>query len=152
MSTWYVYVIQSQEPRYNKRGQQLPGFFYVGCTTDVLRRLREHNGMYKNGSLGNPKGSKYTSKHRPWVLMAIHGEYANQSEALKAERSLKKGKRSTGRLQWTPQDSLWCRGFGTRDPRVAEYNEVLLNLRTQQGGYNEIRSEVCSNARNGHRP
>jgi predicted GIY-YIG superfamily endonuclease len=128
-SVWWVYVVQSQQPRYGKRGNRLPGFFYVGCTTDVYRRLREHNGLYANGKPGNPKGGKYTSKRRPWRLMAVHGPYSGQSEAMKAERALKKGKRSTGRLKWSTADSKWCRGLGVGDPRVAEFNETLDQLR-----------------------
>jgi len=128
---WFVYVIQSQEVRLGKRGNRLPGFFYVGATTDVYRRLREHNGLYANGKPGNPKGGRYTSKHRPWLLRAIHGPYANQSEAMKAERALKKGKRSTGRLKWSTDDSQWCRGLGASDPRVEEFNATLLQLRAK---------------------
>ena len=126
---WFVYVIQSLEDRHGKRGSRLPGFFYVGATTDVYRRLREHNGLYANGKPGNPKGGRYMSKHRPWELRAIHGPYSGQSEAMKAERALKKGKRSTGRLKWSTADSKWCRGLGVDDPQVAEFNETLRKLR-----------------------
>lgn len=112
---WWVYVLQSQQVRVGKRGQPLPGFFYVGCTTDLVRRLRQHNGHIKGGA-------KWTAKHRPWRMMAIHGPYANRSEAQKAERALKKGKRGRGRLAWSPEDSKWCRGLGVKDPRVASVN------------------------------
>lgn len=114
-SEWWVYVIQSQQVRIGKRGKPLPGFHYVGCTTDPRRRLRQHNGEIVGGG-------KYTSKHRPWRMKAIFGPYANQSEALKAERALKKGKRGEARCRWTPEDSKWCRGLGVGDPRVAEIN------------------------------
>lgn len=110
-SVWYVYVIQSLQVRAGARGKILPGFHYVGCTTDVKRRLREHNGELKGGG-------RYTSKLRPWALRAVFGTYLNQSEALKAERALKHGKRSTARVCWTPQDSPWCRGLGALDPLV----------------------------------
>ena len=50
MSEWVVYVIQSQQIRRSaKTGKELPGFFYVGCTTDVNRRLKQHNGILKHG-------------------------------------------------------------------------------------------------------
>lgn len=111
MTVWYVYVLQSLARRYGKRGQVLPGFFYVGCTTDVLRRVQEHNGL-------KPGGSKWTAKHRPHELRAVFGPYYGQSEALKAERALKHGKRGTARTQWTPADSKWCRGLGVKDPLV----------------------------------
>ena len=115
---WEVYVIQSQAPRYNKRGQRLPGVHYVGCTRNVHRRLQQHDGLSKGGG-------KYTSKHRPWKLMAIFGPYYGQSEALKAERALKHGKRGTARTLWTPADSKWCRGLGINDPRIAEINRQV---------------------------
>jgi len=108
-SIFWVYVIQSQEPRPNGR----PGFFYVGCTTDPARRIRQHNGELKGGG-------RYTSKHRPWVPAALWGPYAGQSEALKAERALKRGKRGTGRVKWSTIDSFWCRGLGPDDPWVTE--------------------------------
>lgn len=106
MSEWVVYVIQSQQKRFSKKGKVLEGFFYVGCTTDVDRRLRQHNGEIRGGG-------KYTSKHRPWVLMCTYGVYENRSEAMKAERALK-SLRGRKRLFWTEEDSKWCRG---RNPR-----------------------------------
>lgn len=112
---YFVYVIQSQQVRTGKRGKPLPGFHYVGMSTDPKRRLRQHNGEIVGGG-------KYTSKHRPWRLKAIYGPYANQSEALKAERALKRGKRGEARCRWTPEDTYkgvsWCRGLGPDDPRV----------------------------------
>lgn len=109
-SEYWVYVIQSLQVRVGKRGE-LPGFHYVGCTTDVKRRLRQHNGEIKGGG-------KYTSMHRPWELRAVYGPYIGRSEAMKAERALKKGKRGKARTTWSPEDSKWCRGLGKDDPRV----------------------------------
>jgi len=40
--------------------------------------------------------------------MAVYGPYKNQSECLKAERALKKGKRGQSRTQWKTADSKWC--------------------------------------------
>lgn len=110
-SIWFVYVVQSQVPRVGARGNPLPGVFYVGASVDPERRLRQHNGEIKGGG-------RYTSRHRPWSLRAIFGPYTGRSEALKAEYALKRGKRGVGRLQWTPEDSKWCRGLGVDDPRV----------------------------------
>ena len=109
---WWVYVIQSEQVRYGKRGK-LPGFHYVGCTTSLARRIRQHNGAIVGGG-------RYTSKHRPWQPRAVYGPYANRSEAQKAERALKKGKRGTARTRWQPSDSKWCRGPGTDHPWVAD--------------------------------
>lgn len=120
MREWWVYVIQSLVPRYSKSGKRLEGVFYVGCTVDVLRRLQEHNGFHPSGNPGCNRGSVYTSQHRPWELRAVFGNYIGQSDAQKAERALKHGKRGVARTQWTPKDSVWCRGLGTADPRVAQ--------------------------------
>lgn len=106
---YWVYVVQSQEPRPKGR----PGFFYVGMTTDPARRLREHNGEIKGGG-------RYTSKHRPWIARALHGPYPTRSDALRAEYKLKHTKRGEGRLRWTPQDSPLCCGEGVNHPWVAD--------------------------------
>jgi predicted GIY-YIG superfamily endonuclease len=104
-----VYVLQSLEPR--PRG--LPGFHYVGCTTDPVRRLRQHNGEIVGGA-------KYTSKHRPWVARALYGPYSGKVSAMKAEYALKHGKRGTARTRWSPEDSIWCRGAGPDHPWVSD--------------------------------
>lgn len=101
---WIVYVIQSLSPRVGKNGRTLPGFFYVGMTNDVNRRLRQHNGELTGGG-------KYTAKHRPWRLEAAYGPYADRSEALKAEYALKHSKRGIRRVYWQPEESPWCRRF-----------------------------------------
>ncbi len=57
------------------------GTLYVGSTTDVKRRVDEHNS--------SPKGAKYTKARRPVQLM--HAEiFENRSEAQKREAVLKK--------------------------------------------------------------
>ena len=57
------------------------GTLYVGSTTDVKRRLDEHNS--------SPKGAKYTKARRPVQLM--HAEiFENRSAAQKREAVLKK--------------------------------------------------------------
>lgn len=117
---YWVYVIQSQQTRVGKRGNPLPGFFYVGMTTDPARRLREHNGLYANGKHGNPHGGKYTSKHRPWVSRALYGPYFGRSEALRAEYRLKHSKRGKARLAWSTKDSDLCRGEGVGHPWVKD--------------------------------
>lgn len=118
LRVWWVYVIQSLEVRFGKTGKQLPGFHYVGSTTDPARRIRMHNGEIVGGG-------KYTSQHRPWVPRALYGPYTGQSEALKAERALKHGLRGTARTQWTVADSPWCRGLGPNHPWVADPTQKL---------------------------
>ena len=115
---WWVYVVQSEEPRYGKGGKPLPGFFYAGCTTSPPRRLRQHNGEIKGGG-------KYTAKHRPWVARALYGPYSGRSEAQKAEYALKHGKRGVARTQWSKKDSKWCRGEGPNHPWVADPTKAL---------------------------
>ena len=57
------------------------GTLYVGSTTDVKRRVDEHNS--------SPKGAKYTKARRPVQLM--HAEiFENRSAAQKREAVLKK--------------------------------------------------------------
>jgi len=65
---YYVYIIQSLAD----------GSFYIGFTTNITERLREHNQGF----------SRYTSKKRPWKL--VYSEtFATKTEALKRERFLK---------------------------------------------------------------
>lgn len=110
---WWVYVIQSEVPRFGKRGNPLAGFHYVGSTTCPARRIRQHNGEIKGGG-------RYTAKHRPWAPRALYGPYANRSEAFKAEMALKRGKRGVARTNWLPSDSKWCRGDGPGHPWVTD--------------------------------
>jgi predicted GIY-YIG superfamily endonuclease len=109
---WWVYVIQSTQPRVGKRGP-LPGFFYVGSTTNPPRRLRQHNGEIKGGG-------KYTSMHRPWVPRALYGPYKDRSEAFKAEMKLKRSKRGAARCRWSPDDHPLCRGEGAEHPWITD--------------------------------
>lgn len=108
---WWVYVLYSQKPRFNSKGEKLLGVYYVGSTTDVARRLKQHNGEAKGGGI-------YTSQHRPWVPAAKYGPYGSRSEAFKAERELKRTKRSVNRTRWSERDSELCRGLGADDPWV----------------------------------
>lgn len=52
---------------------------YGGFTTDLARRLEQHN---------SGKGAKYTRNRRP-VKMIYHEEFSNKSAALKAEYAFK---------------------------------------------------------------
>lgn len=70
-SKWYVYLIQSQ----------IDFSIYTGITTDVARRLKEHNT--------SAKGARYTKTRRPFVLL-ISFEADSRSEASKLEYRIKK--------------------------------------------------------------
>ncbi len=54
---------------------------YTGITTDITRRLQEHNA--------SGKGAAYTSGRRP-VQLVYQTAYANRSAAQKAEAAIKK--------------------------------------------------------------
>lgn len=110
---WWVYVIQSEQPRFTKTGAPAPGFFYVGSTTNPARRLRQHNGEIRGGG-------KYTAKRRPWRPRALFGPYADRSEAFRAEMALKRGKRGPGRVKWSSSDHDLCRGEGPEHPWVSD--------------------------------
>ena len=58
--------------------------YYVGYTNNPERRLHEHN---------NGEFTTYTSKHRPWVLMAVYECGEVEAGAIKIERFIKKQKR-----------------------------------------------------------
>ena len=66
---WYVYMLH--------RGD---GSLYTGSTTDVARRLREH----QNGT-----GAKYT-RARPPVTLAYTEEAPDRSAAQRREAAIKK--------------------------------------------------------------
>jgi predicted GIY-YIG superfamily endonuclease len=110
---WWVYVLQSTQPRFTQRGKQVPGVCYVGSTTDPPRRLRQHNGEIVGGG-------RYTAKHRPWRPLALYGPYKDRSEAFKAEMILKRSKRGESRSRWSVDDHPLCRGEGAEHPWVTE--------------------------------
>lgn len=62
MSQWYVYMLQCAD-----------GTLYTGVTTDLDRRLAEHNGEVAG------KGAKYTSARRPVHL--VYSEVASNRSA-----------------------------------------------------------------------
>ena len=72
---WQMYVVQCKDDSY-----------YCGVTTDVERRIQEHNGKGK-------KGAKYTRSRRP-VVVVFTQEFPSRSHALKAESHFKSLKRA----------------------------------------------------------
>ncbi len=67
---WYFYALLCED-----------GSYYGGVTTDLERRLHEHNNTQR--------GAKYTRSRRP-VVLVYSASYANRSEAQKAEYRFKK--------------------------------------------------------------
>ena len=70
MDKWYVYIVECAD-----------GSLYTGITTDVRRRLLEHNYSFK--------AAKYTRSRRP-VRMMWTKEFENRSEASKEEYRIKR--------------------------------------------------------------
>ncbi|WP_073082751.1 GIY-YIG nuclease family protein [Winogradskyella jejuensis] len=81
---YYIYVLYSEKHLKS----------YVGFSSDVHRRLKEHNN----------KKSNYTAKFAPWIL--IHKEqYETLDEVIKREKYLKS---SAGR-RWMKKNIKWPR-------------------------------------------
>jgi len=68
--SWFVYMVQCAD-----------GTLYTGVTIDVLRRVKEHNGI--------TKGAKYTRVRRP-VLLTYQESFLSRSEACVREAAIKK--------------------------------------------------------------
>jgi putative endonuclease len=66
---WFVYIIQSQSK----------GILYKGFTSDIEKRLFEHNN-----DLG-----RFTKGKGPWVLVFLK-EFDNKKEALIYEKKIKR--------------------------------------------------------------
>jgi len=70
----FVYVLQCSD-----------GTLYTGYTTDVDRRLRQHNAG---------KGARYTRSRTP-VKLALKERYLRRGDALKRELQIKRMSRSS---------------------------------------------------------
>jgi len=68
--SWFVYILRCAD-----------NSLYTGVTTDISRRLDQHNGLIKNGA-------KYTRNRQPVTL--VYQETSNsRSEACKREYAIK---------------------------------------------------------------
>jgi len=67
---WWVYIVECAD-----------GSYYTGITTDVKRRINEHNYSFKS--------AKYTRSRRPVKLLRTW-EFENRSDASKEECRIKK--------------------------------------------------------------
>lgn len=79
---WWLYLLRSDSGR-----------SYVGITTELERRLEQHNGE-------RPGGAKSTRAGRPWALARSWGPYT-RSEASSHEYWLKRC-RGPRRSTWEP--------------------------------------------------
>lgn len=102
---WYVYMLRCGD-----------GSLYTGSTTDVARRLREHQ-------IGT--GAKYT-RSRPPVTLAYTEEAPDRSAALRREAAIKKLPRR--------QKLELIKNGSTIQTRM----ELFLWARVPQGKRNEI--------------
>ena len=59
----------------------MDGTYHTGITTDVERRIQEHNSE-------NGKGARYTAARRP-VRLVYAASFSTRSEALKEELRIK---------------------------------------------------------------
>ena len=62
---------------------------YTGITTDLKRRVGEHNGKKSGGKSVIKLGAKYTASRRP-VKLVYSKKFRNRSTASRAEAQIKK--------------------------------------------------------------
>jgi len=67
---YYLYILKCAD-----------GTLYTGITTDLSRRLEEHNS--------SPRGAKYTAARRP-VQLVFSKKFRRRSTAAQAEARIKK--------------------------------------------------------------
>ena len=68
MKKYFVYILKCSD-----------GSYYTGYTSDIGRRVNEHNFEKYNG---------YTSSRLP-VTVVFHQEFSNLDEAIRAEKQIK---------------------------------------------------------------
>jgi putative endonuclease len=77
MQVYFVYILECSD-----------GSFYTGITTDIKRRLRQHNGEIVGGA-------KYTLARKPVRLLATSIPLKNRSIASKLEYQVKQQKKNS---------------------------------------------------------
>ena len=75
----FIYIVECSD-----------GSYYTGYTTNIQRRLNEHNYSFK-------RGAKYTRSRRPVKLIHTE-EFPTRSQALKREHAIKKLSRKKKQL------------------------------------------------------
>ena len=96
---WFLYALRCSDDT-----------LYTGATTDVLRRLREHN---------RGRGARYTAGRRPLTLIAAW-EFPDQSAAQQAEASFKRLPRQK-KLSLIAQERAVAGSSFYRGPDIAEH-------------------------------
>lgn len=82
---YYVYLLRSVRD----------GTLYIGCTSDLRRRISEHNRNM----------STHTKKHSPWKLVYFEG-YRSKADAYGREEALKLHAQGLRRLKERLRGSL----------------------------------------------
>ena len=72
--TWFVYIVEGRT-----------GLLYTGISTDVARRIEEHNGT--------GRGARWCRANRP-VRLVWHRKSASRAAALRLEARIKKLRRA----------------------------------------------------------
>ncbi len=83
-TSWFVYILRCADQSY-----------YTGITTDLARRIAEHNGgtAGTNSATKSNAGARYTRSRRPLEL--VYSEACvDRSAALKREYAIKRLSRS----------------------------------------------------------
>ena len=73
--TWHMYVVVCFD-----------NSFYCGITTNIERRLKQHNGELTGGA-------KYTRSYRPWKPVLCVNGFFTKNQALSFEYRVKKKKK-----------------------------------------------------------
>ncbi len=74
-NSWFVYILRCADDT-----------LYTGVSTDVERRVDEHNA-------GVPSGARYTHTRRP-VVVVYRESAASRGDALRREREIKRKDRA----------------------------------------------------------
>lgn len=77
---WFVYMLRSSD---NKKT-------YFGMTNNILRRIRQHNGIIK-------RGARYTKTGRPWFPMLVATGVRTRQNAASLEWYCKHPRTNKGR-------------------------------------------------------
>ena len=77
-ATWFIYIVEG-----------CTGQLYTGITTDVERRIEEHNGT----GAGAGRGARWCRANRP-VRLVWQREAASRAEASRLEARIKKLRRA----------------------------------------------------------
>lgn len=81
--TWFCYLLVSINESYLNHS-------YIGITTDLKRRLRQHNGELSGGA-------KNTRAKRPYKILSYVSGFETKGDALKCEIKIKKSKQYLNR-------------------------------------------------------